>query len=43
VIKNFTRVETFGARNNHWVAANIDAKNPYVFSFRRRIVAANAD
>lgn len=43
VISNFTRVETFGARNTHWVAATIDAHNPYVFSFEQRIVAANTD
>ena len=41
VIKNFTRVETFGARNTHWVAATIDARNPYLFSFEQRIVPGN--
>jgi hypothetical protein len=43
VVANFTRVETFGSRNTHWVAATIDADNPYVFSFEQRIVAANVD
>ena len=43
VIANFTRVETFGARNTHWVAATIDAHNPNVFTFEARVVAANAD
>jgi len=41
VLKNFTRVETFGARNTHWVAATIDARNPYLFSFEQRIVPGN--
>jgi hypothetical protein len=43
VVTNFTRVETFGARNNHWVAATIDANDPKLFSFEPRIVAANRD
>ena len=43
VVANFTRVETFGSRNNHWVAATIDASNPRVFSFEARIVPANVD
>jgi len=43
VIANFTRVETFGARNTHWVAATIDAHNPNVFTFEARVVTANAD
>jgi hypothetical protein len=43
VVANFTRVETFGSRNTHWVAATIDADNPRVFTFEPRIVAANKD
>jgi hypothetical protein len=43
VVANFTRVETFGARNTHWVSATIDANDPNVFTFRPRIVAANVD
>jgi hypothetical protein len=43
VVANFTRVETFGARNTHWVAATIDTDNPNVFTFEQRIVAANVD
>ena len=42
VLGNFTRVETFGARNTHWVKARIDEKDPNVFSFESRIVPANA-
>jgi len=41
VLGNFTRVETFGARNTHWVSVGIDARNPNVFIFEPRIVAAN--
>jgi hypothetical protein len=34
-------VETFGARNTHWVSARIDADDPNLFVFEPRIVAAN--
>jgi hypothetical protein len=43
VVANFTRVETFGSRNTHWVSATIDASHPNVFVFEPRIVAANVD
>ena len=33
VLANFTRVETFGARNTHWVSATIDASDPNLFEF----------
>jgi hypothetical protein len=42
VLANFTRVETFGARDTHWVSATIDPTNPNLFVFEPRIVAANA-
>lgn len=42
VLANFTRVETFGARNTHWVSAAIDPSNSNLFVFEPRIVAANA-
>jgi hypothetical protein len=42
VLANFTRVETFGARNTHWVSATIDPDNPNLFDFQPRLVAANA-
>jgi hypothetical protein len=42
VLSNFTRVETFGARNTHWVSARIDERNPNLFVFEARIVPANA-
>jgi hypothetical protein len=43
VVANFTRVETFGARNTHWVSATIDTNNPNLFIFEPRIVPANVD
>jgi hypothetical protein len=42
VLANFIRVETFGARNTHWVAGQIDPTDPNLFTFEPRIVAANA-
>jgi hypothetical protein len=42
VLANFTRVETFGARNTHWVMATIDPNDPNLFVFEPRIVPANA-
>jgi hypothetical protein len=41
VLANFIRVETFGATNNHWVSATIDPKDPNLFEFQTRMVAAN--
>src|SRR5262249_37280036 len=43
VVANFTRVETFGARNTHWVSATIDPGDPNLFGFEPRIVPANVD
>jgi hypothetical protein len=42
VLANFTRVETFGASNTHWVSARIDPDDPNLFVFEPRIVPANA-
>ena len=42
VLANFTRVETFGSRNTHWVSGRIDVRDPNVFVFEPRIVPANA-
>jgi hypothetical protein len=42
VLANFTRVETFGARNAHWLSARIDSNDPNLFVFEPRIVPANA-
>src|SRR5260221_5213473 len=41
VLANFTRVETFGARNTHWVSATIDPKDPNLFEFSTRMVPGN--
>ena len=41
VLANFTRVETFGARNTHWVSARIDPTDPNLFIFEPRIVPEN--
>jgi hypothetical protein len=42
VLENFTRVETFGARNTHWVSATIDPSDPNLFEFEPRIVPGNS-
>jgi hypothetical protein len=41
VLANFTRVETWGARQTHWVSATIDPNDPNLFRFESRIVQAN--
>jgi hypothetical protein len=41
VLANFTRVETFGAANTHWVQATVNARDPNVFTFRPMIVPQN--
>ena len=43
VLANFTRVETFGARNTHWVSATIDPTDPNLFIFEPKIVPGNAN
>ena len=40
-IENFTRVETFGNPDVHWVRARVDSRDPNVFSFEQRIVQEN--
>jgi hypothetical protein len=40
-IENFTRVQTFGSDQNHWVNATVDARDRNVFTFHQHIVAAN--
>jgi hypothetical protein len=40
-IENFTRLETFGTPNHHWVEVSVNPNDPNVFSIRQRIVAAN--
>ncbi|MGH9868986.1 MAG: hypothetical protein ACREAA_12575 [Candidatus Polarisedimenticolia bacterium] len=41
IIENFTRVETFGYPDTHWVRGTVDPGNPAVFSFRPEIVKEN--
>ena len=41
VLQNFTRVETFGARNTHWVTATIEPNDANLFAFEPRLVTAN--
>jgi hypothetical protein len=41
VLANFTRVETFGARQTNWVSATIDPRDPNLFEFSPHIVPAN--
>ena len=42
MLANFTRVETFGAREHALGQRAIDPKRPNLFIFEPRIVAANA-
>ena len=41
LLENFTRLETFGTPNHHWVQVTVDPNNPNVFTFQQRIVSAN--
>jgi hypothetical protein len=43
VIAKFTRVETFGAANTHWVAATVRPYDPNLFEFSPRIVPGNVN
>jgi hypothetical protein len=43
VVAKFTRVETFGASNTHWVAATVDPRDPNLFEFSPRIVPGNVN
>ena len=40
-LENFTRVETFGAPNHHWVQVVVSRDDPSVFTFHPRVVEAN--
>jgi hypothetical protein len=40
-VMNFTRVETFGDADVHWVRASVDARNPEVFAFEPEIIEEN--
>jgi hypothetical protein len=41
LLKNFTRVETFGSPNLHWVKVTVDPRSRNVFSFEPMIVPGN--
>jgi hypothetical protein len=40
-IENFTRVETFGNPDVHWVRVTVNPHDPNVFTFRPQTVNAN--
>lgn len=40
-LENFTRVETFGNPDVHWLRARVDWRDPNVFQFEQRIVQKN--
>ena len=40
-VMNFTRLETFGDEDVHWVRATVDTRDPEVFSFQPEIVGEN--
>jgi len=41
VIENFTRVETFGTPDVHWIRVIADSDDPSVFTFKPEIVMKN--
>jgi hypothetical protein len=41
MIENFTRLETIGYKDTHWIRAIVDPEDPNVFSFRQEIVPEN--
>jgi hypothetical protein len=43
VVERFTRVETFGAANTHWVSLTVDPHDPQLFELRPQIVAGNVN
>jgi hypothetical protein len=40
-VENFTRVETLGENDNHWLHVAVEPGSPNVFVFDQRIVASN--
>jgi hypothetical protein len=40
-LENFTRVETFGNPDVHWLKVTVDPADPELFTFRQRIVKKN--
>jgi hypothetical protein len=43
VVEKFTRLETFGAANTHWVSLTVDPHDPQLFSLRPQFVAGNVN
>jgi len=41
LVESFTRLQTFGSAQNHWVSATIDLHDPNIFELQPHIVAAN--
>ena len=41
LIETFTRVETFGSPDVHWVRVVVDPATPWVFTFHQELVQAN--
>ena len=41
LLKNFTRVETFGSPNVHWIKATVDPNSSSIFRFEPMIVPGN--
>jgi hypothetical protein len=41
LLRNFTRVETFGSPNIHWVKVSVDPHSRNVFTFEPMIVPGN--
>lgn len=42
-IEHFTRLETFGARDVHWIRVNVHPNSEQVFQIQQKIVHANLD
>lgn len=40
-LENFTRVETFGSPDVHWLLATVDYANPNLFLFEPRVIKDN--
>ena len=41
IFENFTRVETFGNPDTHWVRISVDPADPQLFSFKAEIIPEN--
>tara|TARA_R110002096_G_scaffold358509_1_gene551581 strand:- start:336 stop:539 length:204 start_codon:yes stop_codon:yes gene_type:complete len=41
LVENFTRVETFGHPNVHWVRVRVDPSERSLFTFRQELVPEN--